>query len=249
MNQKREMIKRSEDEWTTGKAIKKAREREGFTQDEFSNKLGISRSYLAALEGNVKVPSKLVVKNLLHTFDIREDWFNSGRGEMNSEEERGLFKKYFPTPESRAVITAVFLAPVFPWVAAGLATTAGASEIIQRLCRYHGVKDRSSLCEKLKLKRADISHWLSHNTVPQKYIDQTVKDCMVPEFLIKSKVEVGESDYALLVELVQESLEIDRKQRILKDELHEIVAEIATKIVFQKGQEGSTKNSLDRPEV
>ena len=72
---------------------------------------------------------------------------------------------------------------------------------------------------------------------------------MVPEFLIKSKVEVGESDYALLVELVQESLEIDRKQRILKDELHEIVAEIATKIVFQKGQEGSTKNSLDRPEV
>lgn len=105
MTQHRNDLNFDSPKWSLAKAVAEIRSKEGLTQEKFCKKLGISRSYLAALEGGHRQPSVSLVRNLLHTFKIRKAWFDQGVGEMKSEEEPNFIKKYFPTRESRAVLT------------------------------------------------------------------------------------------------------------------------------------------------
>ena len=54
----------------------------GLTQIEFANDLKISQSHASAIEmGSRKIPER-IIKLICFTYQINENWFKSGKGEM-----------------------------------------------------------------------------------------------------------------------------------------------------------------------
>ncbi len=55
------------------------------TQDEFSSKLGLSRNFIAQIEGGTKIPSDRTILDICREFSINEEWLRTGQGEMKRE--------------------------------------------------------------------------------------------------------------------------------------------------------------------
>lgn len=68
--------------------IKKARKALGLTQQEFANRLGISRGNIGAYEVGKNAPSDSVISLICREFDVNEDWLRNGNGEMFIEKTR-----------------------------------------------------------------------------------------------------------------------------------------------------------------
>ncbi len=85
-----------------GDRIKNLRISQHLSQADFSSKIGISQSYLSAVERNAKTPGSEVLISLKNLFKFNTDWLLTGEGEMYATKyggkERGHDKKQDVTP-------------------------------------------------------------------------------------------------------------------------------------------------------
>ncbi len=64
------------------KRIKQIRKSLGLTQQEFADKIGISRGNIGAYEVGKNSPSDAVISLICTKFSVNEDWLRNGTGEM-----------------------------------------------------------------------------------------------------------------------------------------------------------------------
>lgn len=62
--------------------IKKIRRELDLTQQEFANKIGISRGNIGAYEVGKNAPSDAVISLICTKFNVRESWLRNGTGEI-----------------------------------------------------------------------------------------------------------------------------------------------------------------------
>ena len=62
--------------------IKSIRKALKLTQEQFSDKLNLSRNYIAQLEIGTKVPSDRTISDICREYNINEHWLRTGEGEM-----------------------------------------------------------------------------------------------------------------------------------------------------------------------
>ncbi|MCR1822437.1 helix-turn-helix domain-containing protein [Terrisporobacter muris] len=62
--------------------LKEIRLKKGLSQDEFSKKLGISRSHVASLEGGRKTLTERLINDISREYNVNKQWLISGDGEM-----------------------------------------------------------------------------------------------------------------------------------------------------------------------
>ena len=62
--------------------IKSLRKALGLTQQEFADKLGISRGNIGAYEVGKNAPSDAVISLIVRIFNTNENWLRTGEGEM-----------------------------------------------------------------------------------------------------------------------------------------------------------------------
>ncbi len=61
-----------QDEPTFGQVVRKAREARSLTEEEFAAAFGISRTYLVQVEQDIRVPTTLMVKDLVELLGMSE---------------------------------------------------------------------------------------------------------------------------------------------------------------------------------
>lgn len=69
--------------------IKSIRKSLGLTQEQFSDKLNLSRNYIAQLEIGTKVPSDRTISDMCREYNINEQWLRTGEGDMYDLPESG----------------------------------------------------------------------------------------------------------------------------------------------------------------
>lgn len=52
------------------------------TQEEFANKMNLSRSYINLIEMGKKIPADRTIKDICREFGVNEKWLREGTGEM-----------------------------------------------------------------------------------------------------------------------------------------------------------------------
>ena len=60
--------------------MKKIRKSFSMTQQEFADKLSMSRNFIAQIEMGNKVPSERTIKDICREFNINEEWLLTGAG-------------------------------------------------------------------------------------------------------------------------------------------------------------------------
>lgn len=68
-----------------GERIKKIRERNNLSQEEFGKKLGSARNTIANYENENRNPSNSVKKSICREFGVNEAWLLTGKGEPYEE--------------------------------------------------------------------------------------------------------------------------------------------------------------------
>lgn len=66
----------------TNQRIRKIRKELDLTQQEFAERIGVSRANIGKYETGVSEPSAAVLSLICREFDIREEWLRTGEGEM-----------------------------------------------------------------------------------------------------------------------------------------------------------------------
>lgn len=59
--------------------IVQLRKDRGWTQEEFAEKMGISKNYVSLIENGKKVPSDRLVSDICREFNVNEDWIRYGK--------------------------------------------------------------------------------------------------------------------------------------------------------------------------
>ena len=67
--------------------IEYIRKNAGLTQEQFADKIGLSRNYLWMLESGSRVPSDRTIKDICREFGVDETWLRTGEGEPFREPE------------------------------------------------------------------------------------------------------------------------------------------------------------------
>ena len=62
--------------------IEAVRKHEGLTQEQFADRINLSRNYLWMLENGSRTPSDRTIKDICDKFGVREAWLRTGEGEM-----------------------------------------------------------------------------------------------------------------------------------------------------------------------
>ena len=62
--------------------FKELRKELKMTQEEFAEKIGLSRSYINLIEMGKKVPAERTIKDICRTFNVNHLWMESGEGNM-----------------------------------------------------------------------------------------------------------------------------------------------------------------------
>ena len=70
--------------------IKELRKDLGMTQEEFSNKLCLSRNFIAQVETGAKIPSDRTIKLMCKEFSVNEEWLRNGIGEPYIEVSKDM---------------------------------------------------------------------------------------------------------------------------------------------------------------
>ena len=65
--------------------IKEIRLAHDLTQEQFANKLGLSRNFITQLENGTKQPSERTISDICRIFSINEKWLRTGEGKMKLE--------------------------------------------------------------------------------------------------------------------------------------------------------------------
>lgn len=61
--------------------IEEVRKHEGLTQEQFADRINLSRNYLWMLENGSRVPSDRTIKDICREFGVNEEWLRTGEGE------------------------------------------------------------------------------------------------------------------------------------------------------------------------
>lgn len=67
--------------------IEEVRKHEGLTQEQFAERINLSRNYLWMLENGSRVPSDRTIKDICREFGADEHWLRTGEGEPFREPE------------------------------------------------------------------------------------------------------------------------------------------------------------------
>ncbi len=86
----------------------------GLTQQDFADKIGISRNNIATYEIGKSNPGDAVISLICRTFNVREEWLRTGEGEMFAAQEtlalddptlddldRAILQSYIKMPPAR----------------------------------------------------------------------------------------------------------------------------------------------------
>lgn len=65
--------------------LRKSRE---WTQDEFAEKMGISKNYVSLIENGKKIPSDRLISDICQEFDVNKEWLRTGKGEPTIKRTR-----------------------------------------------------------------------------------------------------------------------------------------------------------------
>jgi transcriptional regulator with XRE-family HTH domain len=68
--------------------FKELRKELNVTQQEFADKLKISRNFVAQIEMGSKVPSDRTIDDVCREFNVNEEWLRSGTGKMFQPENK-----------------------------------------------------------------------------------------------------------------------------------------------------------------
>ena len=68
--------------------IKQIRKALNMSQDEFGKRLGVTRGAITNIELNKTEPKPLFIKLICDTFEVNEEWVNTGSGEMFVQKNR-----------------------------------------------------------------------------------------------------------------------------------------------------------------
>lgn len=68
--------------------IKQIRKALNMSQDEFGKRLGVTRGAITNIELNKTEPKPLFIKLICDTFEVNEEWVNTGSGEMFIQKNR-----------------------------------------------------------------------------------------------------------------------------------------------------------------
>ena len=61
--------------------IKYVRAERGLTQEQFANKIGLTRNYVARIEIGERTPSDRTISDICEKFGVNEKWLRTGIGE------------------------------------------------------------------------------------------------------------------------------------------------------------------------
>ena len=62
--------------------IEAVRKHEGLTQEQFADRINLSRNYLWMLENGSRTPSDRTISDICREFGVNERWLRTGEGEM-----------------------------------------------------------------------------------------------------------------------------------------------------------------------
>lgn len=65
----------------------KIRKEQNLTQDEFAEKLGLSKNYIWQIEKGERNPSDRTIKDVCRTFRVNYDWLVDGIGDMYQDDD------------------------------------------------------------------------------------------------------------------------------------------------------------------
>lgn len=65
----------------------KIRKEQKLTQDEFAEKLGLSKNYIWQIEKGERNPSDRTIKDVCRTFRVNYDWLVDGIGDMYQDDD------------------------------------------------------------------------------------------------------------------------------------------------------------------
>ncbi len=68
--------------------IAKLRKDREWTQDEFAEKMGISKNYVSLIENGKKIPSDRLISDICREFNVKEKWLRTGKGESRIKRTR-----------------------------------------------------------------------------------------------------------------------------------------------------------------
>lgn len=62
--------------------IQQIRKTAKLTQDEFAEKIGLSKNFVWMIEKGERIPSDRTIKDICRIFGINEEWLRTGEGDM-----------------------------------------------------------------------------------------------------------------------------------------------------------------------
>ena len=65
--------------------IRTIRKNAGMTQQQFAERLGISRNTVATYETTTRIPIDAVIVSICREFGVREEWLRTGQGDIYKE--------------------------------------------------------------------------------------------------------------------------------------------------------------------
>jgi len=65
--------------------IRTIRKNAGMTQQQFAERLGISRNTVATYETSSRIPIDAVIVSIFREFGVREEWLRTGQGDIYKE--------------------------------------------------------------------------------------------------------------------------------------------------------------------
>lgn len=67
--------------------FKELRKAIGLTQEEFAERINLSRSYINLIEMGKKIPAERTIKDICRTFKVNYTWLVHGSGEMFEDDD------------------------------------------------------------------------------------------------------------------------------------------------------------------
>lgn len=68
--------------------ISEVRRKSGLNQQEFANKIGLTKNFISLLETGNRIPSDRTISAICREFSVNEAWLRTGNGEMFRQETR-----------------------------------------------------------------------------------------------------------------------------------------------------------------
>lgn len=95
----------------TKERIKQIRKKEGLTQTQFGERIGVKGNTITNYETGLRTPTDAVLKSICREFNVNEDWLRTGEGEMftkiSDDDEFSLSLGKLTLEENRFVRNAV----------------------------------------------------------------------------------------------------------------------------------------------